>query len=243
MRRREFVVLVGVAAAWPRTAGAQQPAKRAIGFLRAGQPPKSWVEGFQQGLRERGYVDGQNVVVELRFTDGSADQLPLLAEELVRLKVDVIVASAAPAALAAKKATTSVPIVFAVSNPIEMGLVPNLAHPGGNITGLAVNSADLGGKRLERLENFRGHKITCKSGATHTAACRGSLPCWFEHDVVPMGGTLGASTGRTDGGTIGQTVGGQIGRRSIALEHTASGLPLMQVHLQAAKAAEDGKIE
>jgi len=83
-----------------------------IGLLRAAPWPKTWIEAFQQGLRERGYVDGQNVVIESRFTDGSVDQLPQLAEELVRLKVDVIVASAAPAALAAKKATTSVPIVF-----------------------------------------------------------------------------------------------------------------------------------
>jgi hypothetical protein len=78
-----------------------------IGFLRAGQPPKTWVEGFRQGLRERGYVDGQNVVIEFGFTDGSLDQLPRLAEELLRSKVDVVVASAAPAALAVKKATTS----------------------------------------------------------------------------------------------------------------------------------------
>ena len=126
-----------------------------IGFLRAGQPPKSWVEAFQQGLRERGYVDGQNVVVEFRFTDGSVDQLPRLAEELVRLKVDVIVASAAPPALAAKKATTSVPIVFvSVVDPVELGLIPSLGRPAGNLTGLAISSADLAGKRLELLREL-----------------------------------------------------------------------------------------
>ena len=123
-----------------------------IGFLRAGQPPVSYIEGFRQGLQERGYVDGQNVVVEFRATDGSFDQLPRLAEELVRLKVDVILASAAPAALAIKRVTTSVPIVFVgVVDPVELGLVPSLGRPGSNITGLATTSADFAGKRLELL--------------------------------------------------------------------------------------------
>jgi putative tryptophan/tyrosine transport system substrate-binding protein len=126
-----------------------------IGFLRAGPPPKLWVEALQQGLRERGYVGGQNVVVEFRFTDGSLEQLPQLAEELVRLKVDVILASSSPSAVAAKKATTSVPIVFVnVYDPIELGLVPSLGHPGGNITGLSGTSADLAGKRLELLREL-----------------------------------------------------------------------------------------
>jgi len=105
-----FVAVSGV------TARAQQPPDKKVyrvAFLRAGQPPKSWVEAFQQGLRERGYVDGQNVVVDFRFTDGSVDQLPRLAEEMVRLKVDVIVASAAPPAVA-----------------VELGLVRSLARPG-----------------------------------------------------------------------------------------------------------------
>ena len=126
-----------------------------IVFLRAGPPPKTWVEALQQGLRERGYVDGQNVVVEFRFTDGSVDQLPQLAEELVRLKVDVILASSSPSAVAAKKATTSVPIVFVnVFDPVELGLVPSLGRPGGNITGLASTSAELAGKRLVLLREL-----------------------------------------------------------------------------------------
>ena len=124
-----------------------------IGFLRGGQPPESYLDGFQQGLRERGYLYGQNVVVELRATDGSVDQLPQLAEELVRLKVDVILASAGPAALAARKATTSVRIVFVgVVDPVGLGLVPSLGRPGGNITGLATTSEDFAGKRLELLK-------------------------------------------------------------------------------------------
>src|SRR5215470_16453376 len=132
----------------------QQPAAKVyrIGFLRSGQPPESYIAGLQQGLREQGYVPGQNVVVELRATDGSVDQLPRLAEELMRSRVDVLVAAAAPAALAIKRTTVSVPVIFVgVIDPVELGLVSSLARPGGNITGLATNAADLAGKRLELL--------------------------------------------------------------------------------------------
>jgi putative ABC transport system substrate-binding protein len=140
-------------------ARAQQPQSTKvyrIGFLRQGQPAKDWVEAFQQGLRERGYVDGQNVVVEYRFTDGSVDQLARLAEELVRLKVDVIVTSAAPAALAAKKMTTSVPIVaVSVIDPVELGLVRSLGRPGGNITGLTDSGPDVAGEAPGAAERAR----------------------------------------------------------------------------------------
>jgi ABC-type uncharacterized transport system substrate-binding protein len=152
MDRRAFLGSLGLLAA-PLAAEAQQAARvYRIGVLRAGQPPETYVESLKQGLRERGYVDGQNVVFEFRITDGSFDQLPRFAEELVRSKVDVILASNSPAALAAKGVTTSVPIVFVgVYDPVELGLVPNLVRPGGNITGLSVNPADLAGKRLELL--------------------------------------------------------------------------------------------
>jgi putative ABC transport system substrate-binding protein len=155
MNRRAFLgAALGLLTA-PLAAEAQPAGKvYRIGFLRAGPPPKTWVEAFQQGLQERGYIDGQNVVVEFRST-GSFDQLPQLAEELVRLKVDVILASSSPAAVAAKKATTSVPIVFVnVFDPLELGLVPSLARPGGNITGLAATSPELAGKRLELLREL-----------------------------------------------------------------------------------------
>src|SRR5262245_44542601 len=126
-----------------------------IGFLRAGSPPGSFVEAFQQGLAARGYIDGRNVVIEYRFTDGSFDDLPRLAGELVRSNVDVILASAAPAAFAARSATTKVPIIFvSVYDPVEIGLVTSVAHPGGNVTGLSQTSADLGGKRLELLKEL-----------------------------------------------------------------------------------------
>ncbi len=142
-----FVALPGA------VAHAQAGKVHRIGFLREGQPPQSYVDAFQQGLRERGYVDGRNVVVEYRF--GSLDQLPQLAEELVRLKVDIIVASAGSAALAAKKATTSVPIVFATVNyPVEIGLVQSLRRPGDNITGTSFNAAELAGKRLGLLKEL-----------------------------------------------------------------------------------------
>jgi putative ABC transport system substrate-binding protein len=145
-----FVFLSGTVA---HTQESQTTKMYRIGFLRAGQPPKAWVEGFRQGLWERGYVEGQNVVIEFRFTDGSLDQLPRLAEELLRSKVDVVVASAAPAALAVKRATTSVPIVFVgVNDPVGLGLVSSLGRPASNITGLATTSAALAGKRLELLK-------------------------------------------------------------------------------------------
>ena len=132
----------------------QQPAGKVyrIGFLRQGQAPKAWVEALQQGLRERGYVEGRNLVWEFRSTDGSLDRLPQFAEELVRSNVDVILASASSAAVAAKGATTVIPIVFAgVYAPVEIGLVPSLGRPGSNITGVAINASDMAGKRVQLL--------------------------------------------------------------------------------------------
>jgi ABC-type uncharacterized transport system substrate-binding protein len=140
----------------PLGAQAQQEGKvYRIGFLRAGRPPETWVAGLQQGLRERGYVVGQNIAIEYRFPEGSFDQLPRVAEELVRLHVDILIAAAGPAAAAAQKVTTSVPIIFvAVHGPVEIGLVSSLARPGGNVTGLAISAADLAGKRLELLREL-----------------------------------------------------------------------------------------
>jgi putative ABC transport system substrate-binding protein len=135
----------------------QQPAGTVyrIGVLSQGQPPKAYIEALQQGLRERGYAQGRNLIWELRATDGSLDQLSHLAEELVRLKVDVILARASSGAMAAKKATTSIPVVFfAVYAPVEIGLVQSLGHPGGNITGVAVNASDMAGKRVQLLKEL-----------------------------------------------------------------------------------------
>ena len=141
-----------------RDAHAQQPPAGKvyrIGFLSQGQPPKVFLEALQQGLREHGYTEGRNLVWEFRSTDGSLNQLPQFAEDLVRLKVDLILARASSGAMAAKKATTSIPIVFfAVYAPVEIGLVPSLGHPGGNITGVAVNASDMAAKRVQLLKEL-----------------------------------------------------------------------------------------
>jgi putative ABC transport system substrate-binding protein len=156
MNRRAFVTGLGALLAVPLVAEAQQAGKvYRIGFLRTGHPPRAWVEALQQGLRVRGYIDGQNVVIEYRSSEGSFDELPRLASELVQFNVDVILAAGAPAAFAARSATAKVPIVFAhVYDPVEIGLVTSLAHPGGNVTGLSQISADLGGKRLGLLKEL-----------------------------------------------------------------------------------------
>ena len=152
MNRRAFISTVAGSLLAAPLAAEGQPAGKVyrIGLLRAGEPPKFWIDEFREGLRELGYVEGQNVVIEFRI--GPLDQLPQLAEDLVRSKVDVIVASASSAGMAAKKATTSIPIVFtSLSHPVEIGLIKSLAHPGGNITGVTVNAGATVTKRLELL--------------------------------------------------------------------------------------------
>jgi putative tryptophan/tyrosine transport system substrate-binding protein len=125
-----------------------------IGFLRNGPPPESFIAGFRQGLRELGYVDGQNISIEYGLA-GNAEQLPDAAAELVRRNVDVIIASGTPPVVAAKNATRTIPIVFVASiDPIATGVVASLARPGGNVTGFALISADLMGKRLELLREI-----------------------------------------------------------------------------------------
>ena len=156
MRRREFITLLsGAAAAWPLAARAQQPAKvPRIGFLFYGSPgPSPGIDAFRQGLRELGYIEGQNIAVEYRFASGRVGQLPELAAELVRLKLDVIVTPTTPASVAAKQATNTIPIVIAgIADAVGAGLITNLARPDGNVTGLTSISAELGGKRLELLK-------------------------------------------------------------------------------------------
>ena len=126
-----------------------------IAFLRLGTPPQAFLEGFQQGLRELGYVEGQNIIIEYRFADKGSAQLAELASELVRLKVDLIVAPASQAALAAKNLTRTVPIVFAgIIDPIDAGLVTRFSRPGGNVTGTSVMSIDIATKRGELLKEI-----------------------------------------------------------------------------------------
>jgi putative tryptophan/tyrosine transport system substrate-binding protein len=152
--KRTVVILCVTLFAICFPARAQQSKKiHRLGYLSLGLGIQPGEEAFQQGLRELGYVDGQNIVIEWRFAKGKADLLPELAAELVRLKVDVIIASATQAIQAAKQATKTIPIVFPTAgDPVAYGLVDSLARPGGNITGLSNLSLDLGGKRLELLK-------------------------------------------------------------------------------------------
>ena len=154
MRRRVFISLLGGAAVgWPVAANAQQTAKIArIGWLGQNLALGAWArEAFRQGLRDLGYVEGRNFVIEFRDAEGKFDRLPALAAELVALKVDVIVAPITLAALAAKQATRTIPIVFLSADPVGSGLVTSLPRPGGNATGLSNLTADLVGKCLELL--------------------------------------------------------------------------------------------
>jgi len=149
------VLAVGLLGA-PLAAEAQQQTKvPRIGFLRAGPPPRDFVEGFGQGLRELGYVEGQNITIEYRFTDGTTTQLANLAAELLQRNVDVVLASGTEAVLAAKTLTRTVPIVLAgVNDPVDSGLVSTLSRPGGNITGVSLMSVDLVAKRVQLLKEL-----------------------------------------------------------------------------------------
>jgi putative ABC transport system substrate-binding protein len=158
VRRREFITLIGGAAAWPVAARAQQPAMPVVGWLNLGSPESTASDkaGFLQGLKETGYIEDQNLTIEDHFADFRNERLSALAADLVRHRVNVIAAIGGPASvLAAKAATMTIPIVFAIGgDPVELGLVASLNRPGGNVTGVSFLTNALGSKRLELLREL-----------------------------------------------------------------------------------------
>ena len=158
MERREFItLLVSAAVIVPRPARAQKPAAKIwrLGILQPGAPPDPLVDALQERLKELGFSEGHSIVYEYRWAEGKLDRLPELAKELVDLKVDVITVLSTPAAIAAQKATQTIPVVFnGVGDPIGSGVVSNLNRPGANITGISLLATELSAKRLELLEEI-----------------------------------------------------------------------------------------
>ena len=179
MKRREFITLLGgAAAAWPLATRAQQLRKLPrIGVLVSGSPRHPFVDAFRRGLHTFGYSEGQNIAVEFRYTEGRSDRAEEFAEELVRLNVDVIVAHFVPAVDAAMEATRTIPIVMAPHGaPLQLGAIDSLARPGGNVTGLSAMDAEIGGKRLQLLCELNPNLSCIAVLATTTTTTRYSGP-------------------------------------------------------------------
>ena len=156
MKRRQFITLVGGAAAWPLAARAQQAAMPVVGFMGATTPSaqSQWTAAFVQRLRELDWIEGRNVAIEYRWMEGRNERAAEIAAEFVRLRVNVIVVQGTAAVVRARQATSVIPIVFALAgDPVGSGLVESLARPGGNVTGLSGQQADLAAKRLELLRD------------------------------------------------------------------------------------------
>ena len=179
MKRREFITLLGgAAAAWPLATRAQQLRKLPrSGVLVSGSPRHPFVDAFRRGLHTFGYSEGQNIAVEFRYTEGRSDRAEEFAEELVRLNVDVIVAHFVPAVDAAMEATRTIPIVMAPHGaPLQLGAIDSLARPGGNVTGLSAMDAEIGGKRLQLLCELNPNLSCIAVLATTTTTTRYSGP-------------------------------------------------------------------
>jgi ABC-type uncharacterized transport system substrate-binding protein len=206
MRRRDFIAAVGsTAVSWPCVGRAQQPGMPLIGFLDTRSPDVlvDRLRGFRRGLNETGYVEGENVAIDYRWADNQLDKIPMQAAELVRRQVAVIVASGGPfVVLAVKAVTTTIPIVFlATEDPVRLGLVANLARPGGNITGINFLSGELTGKRLELLRGLvpsatRGALLVNPANAAGTEATL--------HDVQVAARTMGLQIQVLKAGSIGE---------------------------------------
>ncbi len=157
MRRRVFIALSSSAAVWPLTGAAQTPPKiPRVGYIGAGRRAATphIFQAFQQGLRELGQVEGQTIALDARWADGSVERMSELVAELISLKVDILVVSTSPGALAAKKATETIPIVMFAGDPVGLGLVASLARPGGNVTGLSYFNEEISGRRLQLLKEL-----------------------------------------------------------------------------------------
>src|SRR5215475_1257258 len=155
MRRRAFIALVGSAATWPLAVRAQQPAMALVGLLSSARLDDRQIDAIRRGLKHAGYIEGRNIAIKYRSADSRFDRLPALAADLTADPVSAIIALAPPAAVAAKAATTAIPIVFAIgADPVDLGLVSNFSHPGGNITGVTFVSNTLSAKRLELVREL-----------------------------------------------------------------------------------------
>jgi putative ABC transport system substrate-binding protein len=191
IQRREIIVTLGSAVVWPLAARAQQSAMPVVGFLHSSSPGgyASRVAAFRQGVNEAGYIEGRNITIEYRWAEGHNDRLPELAADLVRRKVTVIAATTTPAALAAKAATATIPIVFVTAgDPVNLGLVASLNRPGGNLTGVTTLSVEVAPKRLEAL-----HEII-PTATTFALLVNSSSPALAEsttRDVRASARTLG----------------------------------------------------